>query len=1198
MTRGANMGRFARRAARDGFLHRGRTVMLAMLADRFVREESGEVFDLATAQPVLVVQRTVASGRERLDWLARCEKLASVRHTCLVPLLDFVWMGPTTALEVYARAPGQRRRVAAPAWVWRAAADFFHTQELCFGVPDPDRVRLFGDRWSLLPDAITGTPITDVRQARDEDAAIDARYPTPRRRFGSRWSGRAFGYVLTPPPGLDVLVAALETLGVGGPFRRDVAEASAPSSHVFGTLAREARRLGLIPICPASIRLWPPLVTELRGRRLALFSHLEAGREPNDELACAAAALHRACAIVAVMLTSGPSRPSLARAGLLPTRLSASATFFPPLSPRAALEQAWLADGIPSVLEQRWLHRTRVSNARGVTHVSDRGLRYGAEVEGPANRRGDEAGKSADFDGDGWPNLPITCETRTLLLHREVRRAHACLESSRTRHEQRGDRTALAEVFVSRGWLALYEADVSLARISFDRAAELSAAVHHPLTARLSLFGLGLAALESGDLHDSERHLRTVLAVALNSEPLTATWIRLALVRCLLWQGRAREAAAHHSHVVHASPSARVQALRYAARLELWKGSARRAGAWLDRARVCATALADRTWHAGVMTDTARLAAVVGCTAAAERYLVNGGRDACRARACHRQLRARLLQIEFRARDGREASCSAVRALGHRLLGRGLPGLLRLRVHYALERVGCARSREVAVFVERYGKRMLDPFDESEGDAAMVNDLQAILEICRDTPEPAPAMTKVCTLVRDRLAASLVAVYGAPADGRRLSHAGSLRLASTEAARRAIASGLLVRPTEAGDAMEAAAPIAYAGRTIGAVTCRWGVEAVVAEQDAETLLVAAAAAVAPHVQCALDGQAQASRPADAGASTLVGDSPPMRTLRDTIVRVAAAPFHALIEGESGSGKELVARALHAAGPRRFKRFCAVNCAAITDELLEAELFGHARGAFTGAVSERPGLFEDADGGTLFLDEVSELSVRAQAKLLRVIQDGEVRRVGENLPRRVDTRIVAATNRPLIDEVTAGRFRADLWYRLDVIRLTVPPLRDRLEDIPVLAKRFWAEATARLGSRAVLHANTVIALARYHWPGNVRELQNVIMALAVHAPPRGFVGPDCLPAAVGAAAGLEPRQTLDAARRCFEERYVRAALARAGGRHTRAARELGLTRQGLRKLLNRLGIAAIDSPRTDALETPRAENRVKRSDVGS
>jgi two-component system response regulator HupR/HoxA len=321
---------------------------------------------------------------------------------------------------------------------------------------------------------------------------------------------------------------------------------------------------------------------------------------------------------------------------------------------------------------------------------------------------------------------------------------------------------------------------------------------------------------------------------------------------------------------------------------------------------------------------------------------------------------------------------------------------------------------------------------------------------------------------------------------------------------------------------------------------------------------------------------------------LLGVSPALDTLRHTITRVASAPFHVLIEGESGSGKELVARALHQHGPRRHRRFCAVNCAALTDELLEAELFGHTRGAFTGALTERAGLFEEADGGTLFLDEIGELSPRGQAKLLRVIQDGETRRIGENLPRRVDTRIVAATNRSLHEEADAGQFRADLLYRLDVIRITVPPLRARPEDVVVLARAFWDEAIARLGSRATLDPGTLAVLARYHWPGNVRELHNAIMALAVHAPPRGRVTPSLLPSAIrarpadassddAAADGEKEREPLEMegpledAKRAFESRYIRAALARAGGSPSRAARSLGLTRQGLAKLIARIGL---------------------------
>jgi two-component system, NtrC family, response regulator HydG len=249
----------------------------------------------------------------------------------------------------------------------------------------------------------------------------------------------------------------------------------------------------------------------------------------------------------------------------------------------------------------------------------------------------------------------------------------------------------------------------------------------------------------------------------------------------------------------------------------------------------------------------------------------------------------------------------------------------------------------------------------------------------------------------------------------------------------------------------------------------------------------------------------------------------------------------------------------------------VNCAALPDDLIEAELFGHSRGAFTGAGSERAGLFEEADGGTLFLDEVSELAPRAQAKLLRALQEGEVRRVGENSARRVDVRVVAASNRPLEVEVAAGRFRSDLLFRLAVIRLWVPPLRERPADIQALARLFWRAATERTNSLAALDPDVLGALARYDWPGNVRELQNVVSALAVYAPRRGRVSVSALPPAIAAAASVRPPETLDEARRAFERQFVSAALTRAGGHQIRAADALGVTRQGLAKLIKRLGL---------------------------
>jgi transcriptional regulator with PAS, ATPase and Fis domain len=215
------------------------------------------------------------------------------------------------------------------------------------------------------------------------------------------------------------------------------------------------------------------------------------------------------------------------------------------------------------------------------------------------------------------------------------------------------------------------------------------------------------------------------------------------------------------------------------------------------------------------------------------------------------------------------------------------------------------------------------------------------------------------------------------------------------------------------------------------------------------------------------------------------------------------------------------------------------------------------------------MFEEASGGTLFLDEVSELSGRAQAKLLRVIQQQEVRRLGETHTRAVDVRIVAAANRSMTDEVTAGRFRADLLYRLDVVRLRVPPLRERPEDVPALAEMFWKAATERVGSAATLGDGVMRALVAYRWPGNVRELQNVMAALAVAAPTRGRVGLSMLPVRLREDHGT--RRTLGELRTACERDAVRSALARASGRRAEAARELGLTRQGLLKTMRRLDL---------------------------
>jgi DNA-binding NtrC family response regulator len=456
----------------------------------------------------------------------------------------------------------------------------------------------------------------------------------------------------------------------------------------------------------------------------------------------------------------------------------------------------------------------------------------------------------------------------------------------------------------------------------------------------------------------------------------------------------------------------------------------------------------------------------------------------------------------------------------------------------------------------------------SPSDRALL-ELEAMLEMAHAAPDDSAALEAVCQHALDRLrAASVQIVTGPPtvlgSEPRTLARVGRPWQGDAALVTRVIAGGAagFSEPRQAGE------PIRFGHEAIAVLCCRWTMGTVIDTDRASALLHAAALAASASVRSLLDRPAVPA--ADGGFAELLGSSEAAAALRASVVRAARAPFPVLVEGESGSGKELVARGVHRFGPRRDRRLCTVNCAALADDLLEAELFGHARGAYTGAVGERAGLFEEADGGTIFLDEVGELSPRAQAKLLRVLQDGEVRRVGENMPRRVDARIVAATNRRLDEEVAANRFRADLRFRLDVVRIVVPPLRERASDIPALAAHFWAEAAARVGTSATLTPETLSTLARYDWPGNVRELQNVIASLAVHAPRRGRIGPAVLPVHIarGAATGAT---TFEAARHEFERRFVRAALAHAGGQRARAARTLGVSRQGLAKMMRRLRI---------------------------
>ncbi len=303
---------------------------------------------------------------------------------------------------------------------------------------------------------------------------------------------------------------------------------------------------------------------------------------------------------------------------------------------------------------------------------------------------------------------------------------------------------------------------------------------------------------------------------------------------------------------------------------------------------------------------------------------------------------------------------------------------------------------------------------------------------------------------------------------------------------------------------------------------------------------------------------------------LVARTEEMRRVLGLARRAAKVDSTVLITGESGVGKERIARLIHDESGRANKAFVAINCAAVTESLLESELFGHAKGSFTGATQDRPGLFEAASGGTLFLDEVGEVPLAMQARLLRALQEKEVRRVGENQSRKVDVRVVAATNRHLLEEVHAGRFRQDLYYRLRVIELRVPPLRERREDILPLARLLLTEAAERLGRRVTSFSpEAADQLLRYEWPGNVRELSNAIeRAVALCEGPR--VEREDLPEEVREAPpsflpGATPRTLED-----MERDYILAVLARNAGNRTRTAEQLDIGLATLYRKLKQYG----------------------------
>jgi DNA-binding NtrC family response regulator/tetratricopeptide (TPR) repeat protein len=668
------------------------------------------------------------------------------------------------------------------------------------------------------------------------------------------------------------------------------------------------------------------------------------------------------------------------------------------------------------------------------------------------------------------------------------------------------------------------------------------------ITAR-SLIGSGRAMLDQGRLQEAEAVLRTALSGAIDDD---LGWVaRELLAEAVAVRGDVDRAL---DVLVLGESGAPVSALALASEIERRRGR-------IDAAeRLAAEAL-------GATTDDHRSRTLAHLAAMQVQAVLRNAAEVERhARLAGAAARAsRLPQLVLRAAAESYACFTTC--------GLAVAQTRRERLLVAAERLPALRQAQIRAAVagvDDHVRRValdtgaLSLIEDAHATGRHVDALERLLDVTYEAPDEGAALRTIADYVLRSLRACSVAIRCAHAQ-RQITAVGRAWPSDASLASRVLESGSgLYRD---GVTPEAAEPIRAGGATIGCIAARWLAGASPSPARTRETLRLTAAVAAPLLR-----SFNSSPPAPAGPhpDDLLGPGPAAESVRAAIKRAAFAPYPVLIEGESGAGKELAARGIHARSQRRGRRFCAVNCAALTEDLLEAELFGHARGAFTGALAERAGLFEEADQGTLFLDEIGELSPRAQAKLLRVLQEGEVRRVGENHSRKVDVRLVAATNRSLTAEVDAGRFRADLRFRVDVIRIRIPPLRERPDEVPWLAETLWADAARRVGTKASLAPDLVSALARYDWPGNVRELQNVIASLAVHAPPRGRVSAALLPAHVAGIAG-RGISSFDEARVDFERRYLRAALARTGGHRSAAARQLGLSRQGLAKMMKRLGI---------------------------
>ena len=1101
--------------------------MPQVVADRFVRSD-GAWIDLGTGCITNLRILPAGSRNHQLLWNTQCGVLANLRHPLINPLIDYGFLDGQNRFEAYATHPPLRVSIRMTDRVIAHGLRFLHTHAL------------------------------PLHQSELEPMVRPIEH-------GRSSSLRPIGVVLQPRPVYDAIAEALDVSWPPGPCTIVVAGPSRSGLRTARLIAaRLARLKGYIPIDATLLDGRPSFAELTASRHVCVLADEQQASGHSVRMVMGRLGFESTRRHVLLIFARPQSDPPhrwipIERMGV--TAMSAMIFLDPEQGPNPAelLDALRLADGRPGVVLEHLGSKEYEPLRSAPLLVHEMPQRYG--VSGSVAAVGENSINQRRTDA--LVERTITRADALVLRGRHLSAMRLLSRATRVLGG-RGLRDAAAEASVHLGFLSLDRGLLTDAAAVFEQARQT---VPVGRAATGAAIGLGLVRVDQGRLVEAEAILRTAMVAAGTDERRMRLQAACALGRCLYWMGRFDEARLmlDDAPAIERAPDT-VRLMTIRARIDLADGLITAAVRSARGAVDLASELHDMRTQAGACRSLAAALASAGDERASLDRIQQGLIAAAAAHLPLAAARLRLTLAEIRGATHHQEA----RRIVMRVMTARYPPLLQAFARSVQARIdGKELDARTKSFMASSGAALLGR-PALVTPANPVSDLESFLNLGHTAPDDRAAIDRIAELVQSKLRAATVLIVGIAPERRVLAVCGRPWPGDPHVAWCAAGAAVGVPVDGSLEPCQSAEPIRYSGEVIGAVAVRWTAGVAIDSARSSSILRIACLAIAGHIRSVLDqSMLPAARPT---GDDVLGDSQPACTLREAISRAARAPFPVLIQGESGSGKELVARTVHRFGSRRDRRFCALNCAALTDELIEAELFGHARGAFTGAIGERAGLFEEADGGTLFLDEIGELSARAQAKLLRVLQDGEVRRVGENLSRRVDVRIIAATNRRLEQEAAAGRFRLDLRFRLDVIRIEVPPLRDRASDVPLLVSRFWNEAAGRVGSRATIGPEAVALLARYEWPGNVRELQNVIAWIAVQSPRRGRIGAAALPAHIARACPSSSEQTsFEAARQEFERRFVKAALAKADGQRARAAHALGITRQGLAKMMRRLGL---------------------------